>query len=106
MSKEIYVYMRGLDHQMRMHGITGTQLAKTLNRSIGYQVNINNWKNLKTKATLTSVKLCAQGIGCQPIDLLSEPDMAMVVREFMYTLHTYIDEVKQLRLAIAQLDAK
>jgi hypothetical protein len=32
--------------------------------------------------------------------------MAKVVRELMYTLHTYVDEVKQLRLAIAQLDSK
>ena len=100
------VYLRGLDHQLRMNGVSASELARRLNKSTAYHCNISNWRNLKGKATVQSLMAVAEALGCDPIDLLALPDIRRVFAELTYTLHTYLAEVREVGNAIAQLDVK
>tara|TARA_R110001592_G_scaffold275649_2_gene542737 strand:- start:912 stop:1208 length:297 start_codon:yes stop_codon:yes gene_type:complete len=98
--------MRGLDHQMTMKGLTAVEVAIAMGKSLPYRQNIANWRKCHSQATYQSIKQVAEVCQCDPIDLIQSPDITGLLRDTIYTLHTYVDEVKQLRLAIAQLDSK
>lgn len=100
------VFLRGLDHVMRMNGLTCTDIALSMGKSIAYRQNVSNWRHCRNKATIESMKQVAEAIGCEPMQLIAVPNMAELITELSYTVHSYLQEVVALRLAIAQLDAK
>ena len=100
------VYLRGLDHVMRMNGLSCTEVAKLMNRSIGYKLNVSNWRTCRNKATIESMRNVAKAINCDPMQLVAVPDIAQQLRDLTYTVHSYLQEVVALKVAIAQLDSK
>ncbi len=95
--KSNHLTLHGLDHILRLQGLSCNEVAGMMNRHPGYRQNVNSWRKLKKKCTYRVAGELAESLGVELNDLLTPPDIRRSILDLSYVVGQYVKELQMLR---------
>ena len=89
-------HMYGLDHVMKMQGLSGHDLCRLLGKGRGYNPNVSNWRYCRTKASKTNIEKVSKVLNVPITMLLTIPTLADSISQLVYSINAYTREVANL----------
>lgn len=87
-------YLYGLDHILKLQGLSTTDVSRLMNRSMGYRNNVNNWRKCKRKCTWRVAQELANCLSVDVNDLVRKPDLVTAVNQLTYAISDYVRVLK------------
>jgi len=87
---ELQFYLYGLNHIMKMHGLSTGDVASLMGRSVSYRNNINKWRKCERKCTNRVVVELAKCLSVEVTDLVSPPTILNSMNQLIYVVSNYV----------------
>jgi hypothetical protein len=89
--------LHGLDHILRLQGLSCNQVAMKMGRHSGYRQNVLQWRNLKKKCTYRVAGELAAALSVEVIDLVQQPNLQQSINDLTYAVGQYVKELQMVR---------